>query len=104
MHRVAFRMQLHKGFEAEYKKRHDALWPELAELLKATGVAEYSIFLDPATLGLFGVLKIDEPLALDKLPSHPVMQRWWKYMGDIMETNPDNSPVSVPLTEVFYLP
>ncbi|MEP6727996.1 MAG: L-rhamnose mutarotase [Bacteroidota bacterium] len=104
MYRVAFKMQLFKGFEAEYKKRHDELWPELAELLKATGISEYSIFLDEATNSLFGVLKAIDPVALDNLPASPVMQRWWQYMGDIMESNPDNSPVSVPLKEVFYLP
>jgi L-rhamnose mutarotase len=104
MHRVAFKMKLFKGFEKEYKKRHDALWPELEQLLKSTGIYEYSIFLDETTHSLFGFLKAADPKALDNLPAHPVMQRWWKYMGDIMESNPDNSPVSVPLKEVFYLP
>lgn len=104
MKRVAFKMQLHKGYEAEYKKRHDELWPELKELLKDTGISEYSIFLDEPTNSLFGFLKVNDELSLDKLPSHPVMQRWWAYMKDIMESNPDNSPVSIPLKEVFYLP
>ena len=104
MHRIAFKMQLFKGFEEEYRKRHDALWPELSSLLKATGISDYSIFLDETTNNLFGVLKVNDPTALDNLPAHPVMQRWWQYMGDIMESNPDNSPVSVPLKEVFYLP
>jgi L-rhamnose mutarotase len=104
MTRVAFKMQLFKGFEAEYQKRHDALWPELEQLLKATGISDYAIFLDATTNSLFGVLKAEDPKALDNLPDHPVMQRWWKYMGDIMESNPDNSPVSIPLKEVFYLP
>jgi len=104
MRRIAFKMQLFKGYEAEYKKRHDALWPELEALLKATGISEYSIFLDETTNSLFGVLKAADLAALDNLPASPVMQRWWQYMGDIMESNPDNSPVSVPLKEVFYLP
>lgn len=104
MTRVAFKMKLFDGFEEEYKKRHDELWPELEQLLKNTGIHEYSIFLDESTNSLFGVLKADDPKALDNLPAHPVMQRWWKYMGDIMESNPDNSPVSIPLREVFYLP
>ena len=104
MERVAFKMQLHKGFEAEYQIRHDELWPELAELLKKAGISEYSIFLDPSTNSLFGVLKADDPKNLHNLPQQEVMQRWWKYMADIMESNPDNSPVSVPLKEVFYLP
>lgn len=104
MQRVAFKMQLFAGNEEEYKKRHDELWPELAELLKATGIHEYSIFLDESTGSLFGVLKAEDARALDNLPEHPVMQRWWKYMGDIMESNPDNSPVQISLKEVFYLP
>jgi L-rhamnose mutarotase len=104
MTRLAFKMQLHPGKEAEYKKRHDELWPELEQLLKEAGIQEYSIFLDPTTLSLFGVLKIKDPKALDNLPSHPVMKRWWTYMKDIMDSNPDHSPVSVPLKEVFYLP
>jgi L-rhamnose mutarotase len=104
MRRVAFKMQLHKGFEAEYAKRHEKLWPELEVLLKDSGIKEYSIFLDETTLSLFGVLKIDDKTKLDELPSQPVMQKWWAHMKDIMESNPDNSPVSVPLKEVFYLP
>ncbi len=97
-------MQLHKGFEEEYKKRHNELWPELEQLLKTTGISEYSIFLDESTNSLFGVLKAVDPKALDNLPAQAVMQRWWAYMKDIMESNPDNSPVSIPLKEVFYLP
>lgn len=104
MSRIAFKMKLHPGKEAEYKKRHDEIWPELTSLLKITGVSEYSIFLDESTNTLFGVLKIDNAFGLDDLPLHPVMQKWWQYMADIMETNPDSSPVSVPLKEVFYLP
>jgi L-rhamnose mutarotase len=104
MIRVAFKMKLLKGYEDEYKIRHNNLWPELELLLRETGIHEYSIFLDTSTNSLFGVLKTDDQKALDNLPAHPVMQRWWKYMADIMETNPDNSPVSIPLKEVFYLP
>jgi L-rhamnose mutarotase len=104
MERVAFKMQLYKGFEAEYKKRHDEIWPELSELLKESGVSEYSIFLDESTNSLFGFLKADDPKALDGLPAKEIMQRWWNNISDIMESNPDNSPVSVPLKEVFYLP
>ncbi len=96
-------MKLLPGQTEEYKRRHDALWPELAELLHETGVSNYSIFLEEKTLVLFGVLDIDHPENLDDLPKHPVMQRWWAYMADIMETNPDHSPLSVPLKEVFYL-
>lgn len=104
MPRIAFKMKLHPGQEAEYQRRHDTLWPELEALLKETGITDYSIFLDEKTLDLFGVLNIENPARLDDLPSHPVMQRWWAYMADIMETNPDNSPRSKPLQKVFYLP
>ena len=103
MPRIAFKMHLYPGQTEEYKRRHETLWPELAELLRETGVRGYSIFLDEETLALFGVLDIENPDKMDELPSHPVMQRWWAYMTDIMETNPDHSPVSVPLREVFYL-
>jgi L-rhamnose mutarotase len=96
-------MQLNKGLEEEYKKRHDEIWPELQSLLQENGISDYSIFLDQTTNSLFGVLKAEDPKVLDNLPNNPVMQRWWKYMADIMETNPDYSPVSVPLKEVFYM-
>lgn len=104
MTRVAFKMQLFPDQKTEYKKRHDEIWPELVLLLKDNGIQEYSIFLDESTSSLFGCLKVSDPALLDDLPSHPVMQKWWAYMGDIMESNPDNSPVSTPLEEVFYLP
>ncbi|MBI4945947.1 MAG: L-rhamnose mutarotase [Bacteroidetes bacterium] len=104
MTRIAFTMKLFSGRAAEYKKRHDEIWSELAALLKSTGISDYSIFLDEKTNTLFGVMNTEDQKALDNLPNNPVMQRWWKYMGDIMESNADHSPVSVPLQEVFYLP
>jgi L-rhamnose mutarotase len=103
MNRSAFKMQLKPGFETEYKKRHDEIWPELSELLSASGVFDYSIFLDPETLTLFAVQKLAEGHTAALLPSHPVVKKWWAYMADIMEVNPDNSPVCVPLPEVFHL-
>lgn len=103
MKRLAFKMKLHPGQEEEYKRRHAALWPELEHLLKQVGIENYSIFLDEETNYLFGVLKINNPDAMNDLPNHPVMQKWWAYMKDIMDSNPDNSPVSVPMKEVFYL-
>jgi L-rhamnose mutarotase len=104
MHRIAFKMQVFPGYEEEYKKRHDELWPELEQLLKESGISDYSIFLDATTNSLFGVMKVDDLAKLENLPSAPVMQKWWKYMNDIMESNPDNSPVQTPLKEVFHLP
>lgn len=104
MQRVAFKMKLFKGQEAEYKRRHSELWPELQVLLQESGIKDYSIFLEENTGDLFGYLTIDDKTKLDKLPGLPVMKKWWAYMKDIMETNPDNSPVSITLQEVFYLP
>ena len=104
MERVAFKMKMFSGMKEEYKRRHDALWPELQALLKENGIAEYSIFLEEETDALFGFLKIEDPAKLDSLPENEVMKKWWTYMKDIMETHPDNSPTSISLKEIFYLP
>ena len=104
MQKVAFKMFLYKGFEDEYARRHADIWPELKTLLTATGITDYAIFLDKETLQLTGVLTIADAQKLEELPSHPIMQKWWLYMADIMETNGDHSPVSIPLEQVFYLP
>lgn len=104
MPKLAFQMKLFPGMEAEYKKRHDAIWPELVDLLYAHGISDYSIFLNRESSLLFGVLQCADPIKMEELPNHPVMKRWWNYMKDIMESNADHSPVSIPLEEVFYLP
>jgi L-rhamnose mutarotase len=104
MKRVAFKMKLFKGQEDEYKRRHDAIWPELQQLLKNAGIAEYSIFLDEDTLDLIGVLKINEVENMHAIAQLPIMKKWWDYMKDIMETHPDNSPTSISLKEIFYMP
>ena len=103
MQRLAFTMKLLPGNAVEYRKRHNEIWPDLQLLLKESGVTDYSIFLEEETNMLFGILKASDPASLERLPRHEVMQRWWKYMADIMETNPDHSPVQVSLQEVFYL-
>lgn len=102
MEKVAFRMQLLPGMAEEYRRRHDAIWPELVALLKDAGISDYSIHLDEATGALFGVLWRTADHGMDDLPAHPVMQRWWAHMADIMETHPDNAPVAIPLVEVFH--
>ena len=103
MQRIAFKMKLHQGQVEEYQKRHDEIWADLVVLLKSVGIEDYSIFLDEETHILFAVLKIENPALLDTLPQYAVMQKWWAFMGDIMEANPDNSPVSKPLKQVFHL-
>lgn len=103
MIRNALIMKLKPGNEAEYKRRHDELWPELADALHEAGVLDYSIFLDDATGTLFAVQKLTDDNTLDALPELPVVKKWWAYMADLMETNPDNSPLALPLREVFHL-
>lgn len=103
MEKYAFRMRLHPGKEAEYRRRHDEIWPELVDLLHAAGIYDYSIHLDRETGMLFGVLWRREDHGMDDLPNHPVMRRWWDHMADIMESNPDNSPVAAPLETLFHL-
>jgi L-rhamnose mutarotase len=101
MPRVGFKMQLKPGNEAEYKRRHDEVWPNLQQLLKETGIGNYSIFRDGLTL--FAYLEIDDPARLLPLPQEKLMQEWWRYMEPLMECNPDASPVVVPLEEAFHM-
>ncbi len=100
----AFKMTLNPGMEAEYRKRHDEIWPELVGLLHDAGVSDYSIHLDPETNILFGVLTRPKNHKMAALPDHPVMKRWWAHMADIMASNPDNSPIAKDLVTVFHLP
>jgi L-rhamnose mutarotase len=103
MQRLAFKMTLNPGQEDEYRRRHDAIWPELKALLREKGVRNYSIFLDPETNALFACLERPDDHAMETLPSDPVMQRWWRFMKDIMAANDDGSPATSPLFEVFHL-
>ncbi|MCL4120294.1 UNVERIFIED_CONTAM: hypothetical protein GTU68_007068 [Idotea baltica] len=103
MDRVAFKMKLNKGQKEAYIKRHNKIWPELKELLKQNGVSEYSIFLDQETNTLFAFQKVSGEGSSQDLASNEIVQKWWNYMADIMEVNPDNSPISKPLEEVFFM-
>ena len=104
MIRNAFKMKLKPGFEAEYKKRHAHIWPELSEKLTEAGISDYSIFFDTETNTLFAVQTLSKNNSANQLPESEIVKKWWAYMADIMEVNPDNSPVSEVLEEVFYLP
>lgn len=103
MHRNAFKMKLKPGFQEEYKRRHEAIWPELQTLLHQAGIRDYTIFLDTETDTLFAFQKTISNITSQNLGLHEVVRRWWAYMADIMETNDDNAPVSVPLREVFHM-
>ncbi|MBB4085058.1 L-rhamnose mutarotase [Sphingomonas carotinifaciens] len=98
----AFRMRLKPGVVDEYRRRHDAIWPELSALLTESGIHDYSIFLNEETLSLFAVLKLTDDNRRDTLPDHPVMQRWWAYMAPLMEVEPDNRPKEWPLPLIFH--
>jgi L-rhamnose mutarotase len=103
MKRFGFKMKMKPGCREEYIKRHDAIWPELKEMIKNGGVSDYSIFLDEETNILFAVQKVSGEESSQDMGVHPIVAKWWDYMKDIMETNPDNSPVTIPLEEVFYM-
>ena len=103
MKRLAFKMYLNEGQKEEYRKRHNEIWTELKKLLKDSGVSEYSIFLDEETNVLFAFQKVSGEGGSQDLGQTGIVKKWWAFMADIMKTNPDNSPVSIPLEEVFYM-
>jgi L-rhamnose mutarotase len=101
--RFGFKMKLLPGFREEYKRRHDEIWPELIRILKNEGIRNYSIFLDEETNTLFAYQEQSGEISSQDLGNTEVVKKWWKYMADIMETNPDNSPVTGALEQVFYM-
>ena len=103
MEKIAFKMKLNPGMKAEYIRRHAGIWPELKKLLTDAGVSDYTIFLDEETNTLFGVQKTSGEGGSQDLGKLEIVQRWWKHMADIMETNPDNSPLTVPLEKGWHM-
>ena len=103
MKRFGFKMRLLSGCKEEYKKRHDEIWPELVKLLRNEDIGNFSIFFDEETNILFAYQEQKGNSSSQDLGKTEIVQRWWKYMADIMETNPDDSPVSIPLEQVFYM-
>lgn len=103
MEKHAFKMTLKPGCAQEYRRRHDAIWPKLVDLLRTSGVRDYSIYLDEPTLTLFGVLWRSSDHKMATLPEQEVMQEWWDYMADLMETEANNQPVAKTLPCVFHL-
>lgn len=103
MIRKAFVMSVNAGQEQEYERRHSPIWPELEKTLRAHGVHKYFIFLHPSTRQLFAYAEIEDEARWAAIAQTPICQKWWKHMGDIMPSNPDNSPVALPLREVFHL-
>ena len=103
MRRHAWAMRIKPGREAEYKKRHDEIWPELKDELRKAGVSDYTIYLDSKTNTLFAYQYLSDDAANDLLPQKEIVKKWWHMMKDVMETNPDESPVSDELTEMFHM-
>ncbi len=103
MVRIAFAMQLRAGCKIEYKRRHDEIWPELMTLIRQAGIYDYSIFLDEESLKLFAVQKRRDGHTAGRLHEEKIMRKWWEYMADILEVNPDGSPVISLLREVFHM-
>jgi L-rhamnose mutarotase len=103
MIRKAFLMSVHPDRHAEYERRHRPIWDELAAVLKRQGMHNYSIHLDARTSTLFGYAEIEDEARWAAIAADPVCQRWWAHMAELMPANPDGSPVSRPLREVFYL-
>jgi L-rhamnose mutarotase len=101
---IAFRMNLFPGQAAEYRKRHDEVFPELKAALKEAGVSDYSIWLDAESYHLFGILTLADENTLDQLPEKEITKKWWAFMRDIMAADADDVPVQIPLKRVFYLP
>lgn len=101
--RIAFRMRLNPGQAAEYKRRHDEIWPELVEALHAAGVSDYSIWLDPETNHLFATLVRADDHTMDDLPKTDANRRWWDFMTDVMAYDGDQ-PEVVDLQQVFHMP
>ena len=101
--RLAFKMKLNPGFKEDYRKRHAGLWPEMRKMLKDSGVGNYSIFLDEETNTLFAYQEVTGEGGSQDLGGEEIVQKWWKYMRDIMEVKPDDSPVSIPLEQMFFM-
>ena len=103
MERRAFVMRLKPGMKAEYKKRHDEIWPELRQALAVHGVRDYSIFLEESTGNLFAFQRVTPDNDTEGLPQLPIMRKWWDAMAPLMQVNADHSPVVTELEEVFHI-
>ncbi len=103
MVRKAFKMKLYEGMKEEYARRHNALWQEMKDMIHEYGGSNYSIYLDEETNTLFGYIELENEALWAKSADTAICRKWWDFMADIMETNPDNSPVSIDLTDVFHL-
>lgn len=100
---LGFKMKLHLGYEEEYERRHTELWPEMKKMIHEYGGSDYTIFLDEETNLLYAVITVEDEERWNESANTAICRKWWDYMADLMETNEDNSPVSIPLKKVFHL-
>lgn len=103
MTRNSFKMKLKPGSVAEYKKRHDEIWPELLQAHSAAGISDYTIYFDEESLTLFAFQKLESVHTADGLKDLPIVQKWWDYLADLMEVHPSNMPIVSSLVEVFHM-
>ena len=103
MIRKGFKMKLYPGMEQEYEKRHDQLWGEMKQMIHEYGGHNYTIFLDRDTHVLYGYIEIEDLQKWEDSANTDINKKWWEFMSDIMESNPDNSPISSDLHQVFHL-
>ncbi len=102
--RFAWKGRIKAGMEAEYKRRHDALWPEMKALLKAAGIRNYSIWSDGETV--FGYYECERGVAYAEQvqAGSPVVDRWNDYMKDVLELDMDPATGTQPkLRQMFLL-
>ena len=103
MERVAFAMKLLPGAEAEYRRRHAAVWPEMLEALKAAGARHYSIYQHDDDL--FGVLEVDDFARFRKMMDEaPINAPWQAEMTALIDpcTDPETG-FHRRLEEIFRL-
>ncbi len=103
MIRKAFVMSVNPDQHREYEKRHTPIWPDLEAVLKNHGVRSYTIFLHPGTSQLFAYVEFESEAQWNAISQTEPCRRWWAHMKDIMPSNPDNSPRSEEIREVFHL-
>ena len=104
MERYAWKALVKEGKLAEYKKRHDNIWPEMKELLKSAGIKNYTIW----NVGneLFGYYECEKGIdfAAKTQAQSEIVDRWNEYMKDVMTMEMDSETGAQPkLTQVFFL-
>ena len=103
MERVGFTMRVLPGMEAEYRRRHAAVWPDMLDALRAAGARDYSIFIRGSDL--FAYLVVDDFDAFRaSMAASPVNARWQAEMASLIDplTDPETG-FHQRLEEIFHL-